>query len=137
MHTFVRSRARANSNAWRTIRSHALPRVHFLLDGNLVLGPGLEPPADADIKALGVLAENHEVDVPRRASFQRAQPLVQEPDRAVVRVEIELEPGAEQDVARVPIVGHTRIAKRADEDRIELPQPVVAVRRDRDTGLEK
>ena len=42
---------------------HALPGVHFLLDGNLVFGPGLEPAADADVQPLGVLAEHDEVDV--------------------------------------------------------------------------
>ena len=56
------------------------------------------------------------------ASLQRAEPLVEQLHRPVVDVEIELEARAEQDVARVPVVGHARIAERADEDRVELPQ---------------
>src|SRR5205085_4743942 len=39
-------------------------------------------------------------------------------------------------VARVPVVGRARIAERADEDRVEPAQRVVAVRRDGDAGLE-
>ena len=58
-------------------------------------------------------------------------------DGTVVHVKIELESGAEENVARVPVVGHARIAERTDEDRIELAQQVVPVRRDRDTGFEE
>ena len=65
------------------------------------------------------------------AVLQRAQPLVEQLHRAVVDVEVELEARAEQDVARVPVVGHARIAERADEDRVELiAQHRVAVRRE-------
>ncbi len=70
------------------------------------------------------------------AVLERAEPLVEQLDRPVVDVEIELEARAEQDVARVAVVGHARIAERADEDRVELAQQVVAVRRHRDAGLE-
>ena len=65
------------------------------------------------------------------AVLERAQPLVEQLHRPVVDVEIELEARAEQDVARVAVVGHARIAERADEDRVEVvAQHVVAVRRD-------
>ena len=84
--------------------------------------PGLEAAADADVQPFGVLAEHDEVDVRRAAPLQRAEPLVEQLDRPVVDVEIELEARAEQDVARVAVVGHARIAERADEDRVELPQ---------------
>ena len=61
-----------------------------------------------------------------------------QPDRPVVDVEVELEPRAEQDVARVPVVGDARVAERADEDRVELvAQHAVAVRRQRLAGGEK
>ena len=56
----------------------------------------------------------------RAAILERAQPIVEQPHRPVVDVEIELEARAEQDVARVPVVGNARIAERADEDRVEL-----------------
>ena len=70
------------------------------------------------------------------AALERAEPLVEQLHRPVVDVEIELEARAEQDVARVAVVGHARIAERADEDRVELPRSsVVAVRRNRDAGL--
>ncbi len=114
----------------------ALVGVELLLDRDLVVGARLEAAADADVQPLGVLAEDDEVDVRRRAILQRAQPRVEQPHRAVIDVEIELEPRAEQDVARVTVVGHTRIAERADEDRVELPQRRVAVGRHRDAGAQ-
>ena len=100
---------------------HALVGVDLFLDGDLVLGARLEAAADADVEPLGVLAKHDEVHVGRVASLQadtvaRASSL----HRAVVHVEVELEASAEQDVARVAIVRHARIAERADEDRVEL-----------------
>ena len=81
--------------------------------------PGLEAAADADVEPLGVLPEHDEVDVLRAAVLQRTEPLVEELHRPVVDVEVELEARAEQDVARVAVVGRARIAERADEDRVE------------------
>ena len=43
----------------------ALARVHVLVDGDLVGRAALELAADADVDALGVLAEHDEVDVLR------------------------------------------------------------------------
>ena len=51
---------------------HALERVDFFLNGDLVVGPGLESAADADIDAFGVLAEHDEVDVLASAVLERA-----------------------------------------------------------------
>ena len=68
----------------------------------------------------------------RSAILQRREAVVDQADRAVVDVEIELEPRPEQDVARVPVVGHSRIAERADEDGGEVvAQHPVAVGRKR------
>ena len=64
------------------------------------------------------------------ATLQRAQTIVEQPHRPVVHVQIELEAGAEQDVAGMPVVGHARIAERADEDGVELAEQRVAVRRE-------
>src|SRR5262249_43340925 len=97
-----------------------LPRVQLLLDRNLVFGAGLEPPANADVETLRVLTKHKEVHVGRPASLQRTQPLVEESDRAIVDVEIQLEAGPEQNVASVPVVGHAGITECPDEDRIEL-----------------
>ena len=103
---------------------HALVGVDLFLDRDLVVGARLEAAADADVEPFGVLAEHDEVDVVRRAVLQRAEPLVEQPDRPVVDVEIELEARAEQDVARVAVVGHARIAERADEDGVELSRSI-------------
>jgi hypothetical protein len=115
---------------------HALPGVDFLLNRDFVLGPRLEAAADVDIQAFGVLAKNREVDVRRRSPLQRAEPRVEQADRPVVDIQIELEAGAEQDVAGVAVVGHARIAEGADQHGVELPQQLVAVRRQRDAGLQ-
>ena len=116
---------------------HALVGVDVLLDGDLVLGPRLEPSADVDVDALGVLAEDDEVDVGWTTVLQGAQALVQEPHRAEIDVQVELESYPEEDVARVPHVGDARIAERADENRVEIvAQHRVAVGRQADPGLE-
>src|SRR5215472_14305194 len=58
-------------------------------------------------------------------------------DRSIVDVQIELDSRAEQDVARVSVVRHAWIAERSDEDGVEIvPQHRVTVRRDRDSRLE-
>ena len=101
-----------------------------------VVGARLEAAADAHIHAFGVLPEHDEVDVLPAAILQRAQPIGEQLDRAIVHIEVKLEPGAEQDVARVAVVGDTRIAKRADEDRIELAQQLVAIGGHRFAGLQ-
>ena len=115
---------------------HTLVGVDLFLDRDLVLGAGLEAPADADIHAFGVLAEHDEVDVLPAAILERAEAIVEQADRPVVHIEIELEAGAEQDVARVTVVGDARIAERADEDRVELAQHLVAVGGQRLAGLQ-
>ena len=83
-------------------------------------GALLEDAADGDVEALGVLAEDDEVDVLRRLPLERREPLVEESRGALVHVEIELEAHPEQDVARVLVAGHARVAERADEDRVEV-----------------
>jgi hypothetical protein len=115
----------------------ALVGVQLFLNRHLIVGPGLEASADADVQPFRVLAKDDEVDVGRRPVLQRAQPLVQQLHRPIVDVEVELEPRAEQDVAGVAVVGDPRIAERADEHRVEIvAQHRVAVRRNGDAGLQ-
>ncbi len=61
---------------------------------------------------------------------------MEERDRPVVHVEIELEARAEQDVARVPVVGDAGVAQGADEHGVEPAQEIVSVRGNRDAGRE-
>ena len=56
---------------------HALVGVDLFLDRHLVRRARLEPAADADVDALGVLAEHDEVDVLASAVLERRQPIVQ------------------------------------------------------------
>ena len=115
----------------------ALVGIDLFLNRDFVWRTGLEAAADANVEALGVLAEDDEVHVGGRPVLQRTQPLVEQPDRTIVHVQVELEPRAEQDVARMAIVGHARIAERADEHRVELPEQRVAVFRNRDARREE
>ena len=110
--------------------------IDFFLDRNFLLGAGLEPPANANVHALRVFAKHDEVHILRPAAFQRTEPLVQQLDRSIVDEQIEFEPRTKQNVACVPIVRDARIPQRADEDRVESAQQVVAVRRNRDASLE-
>ena len=114
---------------------HALVGVDLFLNRHFVFGAGLEAAADADVRALGVLAKHDEVHIGRRLPLQRAQPLVKQCHRTMVDVEIQLEAGAQQNVAGVAVVRHARVAQRADEDRVELvAQHGIAVGRNRDAG---
>ncbi len=61
----------------------------------------LELPAHADVDALGVLAEDDEVDVLRAPALERDEAVAERADGADVRVEVEAEAQAEQDVAGV------------------------------------
>ena len=98
--------------------------------------PALKRPPTLDIHAFGVLAEHDEVDVLPAAILERAQAIVEQAHRPVVHIEIELEARAEKDVAGVTVVGDARIAERADEDRVELAQHLVAVGGQRLAGLQ-
>ena len=99
---------------------HALVGVDFLLHRNLVVGAGLEAAADAHVQAFGVLAKDDEVDVGGPAILQRTQPLVKQAHRPVVDVQVELEPGSQQDVASMAHVRNARIAERPDVDGVEI-----------------
>src|SRR5438445_7989820 len=68
----------------------ALPGEDGLLDGGLALAPPEEAAAHFRIFALGVLAHDDEVDLPRRAAGQRSRHAGQEPDGPQVDVLIEL-----------------------------------------------
>src|SRR5207253_6354142 len=94
---------------------HALPGIELLLDGDLVFRSRLEAAADADVEPLGILTEDDEVDVGGTASLQRTEAFVEQPHRAVVDEQIELEACPEQDVAGVAIVGDAGIPERTDE----------------------
>src|SRR5262249_28772886 len=77
-------------------------------------------PADAHVEALGVLSKNDEVHVRGLPGLERTQPFVEQLDGPVVHVQVELEACPEQDVPCVYVVRHSRIAERADEDRVEV-----------------
>ncbi len=95
---------------------HPFARVDALLYRDLVRRALLEVAADARVDALGVLAEDDEVAVPRLAPRERHEAIAQTLHRPHVAVEVEAEAEAEEDVPRVAHVGDTRIAQGAEED---------------------
>jgi hypothetical protein len=117
---------------------HTFVGVDLFLHGHFIGRAGLEAAADADVHALRVLAKDDEVDVLPAAVFQRRETIVDQADRAEVDVEIERKARAEQDVAGRAVIGHARVAKRAEQDCAELvAQHVVPVRRNGDACREE
>ena len=119
MHTLVSPRACANSKAWRMIRSTPFQVLISSWIATSSSVPGLNRPPMPTYRPSVFSRNTTNSHVGRAAALQRAEPLVEQHDRAVVDVEIELEARAEQDVAGVAVVGHAGVAQRADEDRVE------------------
>src|SRR2546426_3314115 len=65
--------------------------VDVLLNGNLVRSAFLEKPANTHVKALGVLAEDHQANIFFSAIAQGRQPVVEQFDGPSVNVQVELE----------------------------------------------
>src|SRR5205814_10036719 len=73
--------------------------------------------AAAEVDALRVLAENDEVDATIVAA-QRCEIGVEQPYRAEIDVQVELEAQAEQNVPGMLVSGDSRVADRPEEDRV-------------------
>ena len=113
----------------------ALARVDVFLGGDLVGSSLLEDAAGIGINALGVFAEDDEVDVFRFDPLQWAERRVKQADRAHVGIEIHLEAHAEQNFFGVDIGLDARIAEGADEDGVEIAsEHGEAVRRNGGSG---
>jgi len=94
--------------------------VDVFLDGNFVGSSLFEEAANADVQALGVFAEDYEIDVGGLAILERGEARGEEFGGAGVDVEIELEAQAEEDVGGVPVGRDARIANGAEEDGVEF-----------------
>src|SRR5206468_12894285 len=78
--------------------------------------------AAAEVLALGVLAEDDEIDGAGIA--ERREIGMEQLHRPKVDVQIELEPESQQNVAGVLVPRHSGVAKGAEEDRIDaVPEP--------------
>src|SRR3546814_3997643 len=83
----------------------------------LLIGAGVEPPADFRVFALDVLAHHDEVDVGGPAPGQRRRHAFQQAHRAHVGVEIELATQRDQQAPERDMVGD---AGRSEEHTSEL-----------------
>lgn len=101
----------------------ALAGVHLGLHRHLVQGAALELATDAVVQALGVLAEDDEVDVLAALADEDGAPGVEQPHGAEVDVEVRLEAAVEQQLLGVDVAGHPRIPEGAHQDRAEVSLP--------------
>jgi hypothetical protein len=110
----------------------SLACVDVFLDRNFIGRSLLEDSTQVAINALGVLTNHHEVEVFWFDAFKRAKRRIQQAHRPDVGVQVHLAAHAQQNFPRMKVGGHARIAKRADEDGIEIAgQGREAVRWDR------
>src|SRR5260370_8965687 len=98
----------------------ALARIHVLLNGDLVRCVLFEEPANANIKSLGVFAENHQTNVFFGAIAEGSEALVKEVDGSGGDIEVQLEAKAQQDIRGMLIRRHEGIAERDEKDGIEF-----------------
>ena len=114
----------------------AVPREHRRLHRHFVRPAGVEHAADLRVLAFGVLAHDDEVDVARLLAGERTADAGVEDRRPHARVLIEAAPDRQQQAVERDVVLHPRIADRAEEDRVERPQPVERVGRHHPAVLE-
>ena len=105
---------------------HAVRRVDADLGRDLVRAALADDPAVADVRALGALAHDDEVDlaIGARPCRQRRRDPGVEPGRPQVHVVVEGEPQPEQQPAFEHPARHARVADRAEQDGVVPAQLV-------------
>src|SRR5260370_6553940 len=98
----------------------AFAGVHVLLNGDFVRRAFLEEPANSDIEALGVLAEDHQANVFFGTVPQRSEPVVEEFHWASCDVEIELEAKTQQNIGGMLIRWNAGIAQCPEENGVKF-----------------
>src|SRR5207244_12115927 len=88
--------------------------------GELVGRARVNASTDAAILAFGVFADADDIDVGRGASAEGRGDSRQQPDRTEIYVLDEAPPKRKKQLASRNVVGHFRIADRAEIDRVEL-----------------
>ncbi len=107
-----------------------LAREHGFLEHDLALGPLEHPPADRRILALGVLADDDEIDVAGLAVRERARDPGHQPARPQVHVLVEAAAELDQRSPQRDVVrDDRRPAHRAVEDRVVRRQRLEPVLR--------
>ena len=129
-------RRRARSNANRMTRSVPCRVNIAACIGHFVRPAWVEQTADLRVLALGVLAHDDEVDFAGLPAGQRAAHAGVEHGRPHARVLIEAAADRQQQTVQRDVVLQSRIADRAEEDRVERTQPVERVGRHHAAVLE-
>jgi hypothetical protein len=107
----------------------ASPREHARLEGDLRLEPAVRPPADTGVLALRVLAHEEHVHVARAAPSERAGNPRQQAAWPEVRPQVQPLADLEDHPPEGNMVGHRRIADRAEEDGVVVAQGLKRVLR--------
>ena len=94
------------------------PGEHALLRHHLVLGAGVDAPADVGVLALVVLAHHEKIDVRRGPAVQRRPHALQQAHRAEVDVLPELAADRDQQAPQGDMIGDAGKSDRAEEDAI-------------------
>ena len=100
------------------------PGVHTFLDGDLVRRALEHKPAGTGVQPLVVFAHDNKIDVLGFFALQRAEPFVEQLDRAKVDVLLELEAQAQQDALLEDARLDVGMPDRPEQDGRELPQVI-------------
>ena len=125
---FGRDRASSKANSQDAIDPGA--REDRLLHDEFALGAREHPAADGRVFALGVLADDEEVDLAGLAIGERARDAGHQADRAQVDVLVELAAELDQGAPERDVIGHLRRpADGAVEDRVVAGRSAPSSRR--------
>src|SRR5262249_47293012 len=108
---------------FKGVSDHALDpmtRVYVFLDGDLVRRALFKYSAHEGVGAFGVLADDYEVDVLGADVFERTERIIEAPYWSDIRIQVELEAHAKQDVPGMNIGWDARIANGAKENCVEV-----------------
>jgi hypothetical protein len=105
----------------------ALSREDAGLLGHLVRRAAVQPSADAAVLALRILAHADHVDIFGAAARERRRDAWQQPHRPQIHPLSEPLTQRQDQLTRRDVIGDTRIADRAEINRVERHQPIDAV----------
>ena len=111
-------------------------REDGLLDGKFVFRAGIEPPADIGVLAFIIFAHHAEIDLAGSKILYRGLDARKQAHRPDVCVLLELAANRNQQAPQRDVIGHARVAYRAQKNRIEGPELFESVFRHHASGFQ-
>ena len=111
-------------------------REDGLLHGKFIFRAGIEPPADIGVFALVILAHDDKIDLARSKILYRGLDPRKQAHRPDVGVLLELAANRNQQAPQRDVIGHARVAYRAQKNRIEGPKLLQSVFRHHAAGFQ-